>query len=133
VNVYIDSSVLLRIVFSEEHQLVLDERMQIISSILLFIECRRALDRARVLPSALRKMIGAPRERFFEAVERIKFIELDHNIVSIAAQPFAFAIKSLDAIHLATALWRRRRHQDLAFMTHDTTAAHRVGFSVFGA
>lgn len=84
----------------------------------------------------MRKMIGSPRDRFFQAVERIKFIEIDHNIVSIASQPFPFAMKSLDAIHLATALdWKRRKAEDLVFMTHDTqlaAAARYVGFQVLG-
>ncbi|HEV2719659.1 MAG TPA: type II toxin-antitoxin system VapC family toxin [Thermoanaerobaculia bacterium] len=137
-NVYIDSSVALRLVFNEDRQLTEWDRVETaVSSILLFIEGHRALDRVRLKPQTMRKMIGAPIDRFLTMVERIEFIELDRKIISMAAQPLPFVIKSLDAIHLATAReWRDREKKDLVFLTHDgglANAARRVGFSVLGS
>jgi len=47
------------------------------------------------------------------------------------------ALKTLDAIHLATAMsWRDRIGQGLPFATHDAqlaTAARSMGFEVLGA
>ena len=68
--------------------------------------------------------------------ERIEFIDVTDNLIAVASQPLPFAIRSLDAIHLATALdWKQRNHQDLTFATHDrrlASAAHQVGFDVLG-
>jgi predicted nucleic acid-binding protein len=137
VNAYVDSSVILGVVFGERNRLLAFERFEnTVASVVMFVECRRAIDRARLAPATARKTIGTPQSRFLQAVERIEFIELDHNIVAIAAQPFGFAIKSLDAVHLATAIdWRQRVNQDLLFATHDlrlAAAARRVGFPVVG-
>jgi len=136
VNAYVDSSVFLRILFGQKPQIVDFQRIETtVSSVLLFIEGRRVVDRVR-LETAARKTIGSPHERFLAAVERIQFVEFDSNIVSLAAQPLRYVLKTLDAIHLATALdWRRRHNKDLIFLTHDTqlaTAARHVGFSVLG-
>jgi hypothetical protein len=58
------------------------------------------------------------------------------SILRRAGDPYPVAIKSLDAIHLATALvWRDRRAPDLVFATHDRQlgrAAAPLGFEVFG-
>lgn len=71
------------------------------------------------------------------AAERIEFVRLTDEIILEAAQPLPFVIRSLDAIHLATAIhWRRRNNQDLHFATHDgglADAARRLGFSVLGS
>jgi predicted nucleic acid-binding protein len=137
VNAYVDSSVFLSIVFSQKPRFAEFERIETtVSSVLLFIEGRRAVDRARLVPSTTGKMIGSPRDRFWTAVERIEFLEFDGNIVSIASRPFPYVIKTLDAIHLATALeWQRRERKELVFLTHDgrlAAAARRAGFSVLG-
>ena len=69
--------------------------------------------------------------------ERIDFVRLTDEVILEAAQPLPFSVRSLDAIHLATAIdWRRRNQHDLVFATHDddlATAARRVGFRVLGA
>jgi hypothetical protein len=64
-------------------------------------------------------------------------IELTKSITRFASQPFPFAIKTLDAIHLSTAIgWRQTRDPQLVFATHDhqlAAAARHVGFPVLGA
>jgi len=64
-------------------------------------------------------------------------ISLDEPILRRAEDAFSAPLKTLDAIHLATALWWRHDHRaDLLFTTHDTTlarAARAAGFEVLGA
>ncbi len=53
------------------------------------------------------------RNLLIEALEWIEYVSISDEIIAIAAQPFPFVIKSLDAVHLATALdWRRREKKN---------------------
>ena len=58
------------------------------------------------------------------------------SILRRAGEPYPVALKTLDAVHLATALmWRDRRAPDLVFATHDRRlgrAAAALGFAVIG-
>ena len=58
------------------------------------------------------------------------------SILRRAGEPYPVALKTLDAVHLATALmWRDRRAPDLVFATHDRQlgrAALALGFDVLG-
>jgi len=65
-------------------------------------------------------------------------IEIREGILAGAEKPFAAPLKTLDAIHLATAIaWRHQNNlADLAFATHDdklARAARAAGFEVLGA
>jgi predicted nucleic acid-binding protein len=134
---YVDSSVLLRFVLLEEHPLrewpLITQR---ISSVLLHIECRRRVDRARLTTRNEHTMAGY-RNLLFEKLEGVDLFTVTNEIIAYASQAYPLAIRSLDAIHLATALdWQQRNKQDLAFATHDgglASAARAVGFRVLGA
>jgi predicted nucleic acid-binding protein len=61
---------------------------------------------------------------------------IDGVVLDRASEPFPTLLRTLDAIHLATAILLRPQYQDLVFATHDTelaTAARAVGFRVIGA
>jgi predicted nucleic acid-binding protein len=137
VNVYVDSSVVLRIVLGEARPLA-EWRLitRATSSVLLHVECRRRTDLLRLTQRNLQK-VSRSRSILFDALELIELVDLKDEIVAVASQAFPFAIRSLDAIHLATALdWQAHRNQDLFFATHDdqlAKAARRVGFDVLGA
>jgi len=77
------------------------------------------------------------RNLLFEKLERVELASVTDEIVAYASRAYPLAIRSLDAIHLTTALdWQERNKQDLAFATHDgglAAAARAVGFRVFGA
>lgn len=70
-------------------------------------------------------------------LEQIDLIAMDDEVLDRASGAFIAALKSLDAIHPATAMmWRDHKHLDLAFVTHDHTlarAARYAGFEVLGA
>lgn len=63
-------------------------------------------------------------------------LPITEEVLQRASGPFAAPIRTLDAIHLASAMiLRERRHPDLVFATHDrrlASAARAEGFSVAG-
>lgn len=133
---YLDTSVILRIVFGEEKPLTQWRFITHgVSSILVHVECRRAVDRMRFKPRYAR-FVASYRTDLIEALEQIELADISDNVIVYAAQPLPFAVRSLDAIHLATALdWKRRYKKDLYFATHDDNladAARHVGFEVLG-
>jgi predicted nucleic acid-binding protein len=81
--------------------------------------------------------IARSREAIELLTANIELIALTEQVLERAATAFAVPLKTLDAIHLATALlWREKNQTDLAFATHDTTlarAARAAGFEVLGA
>jgi len=137
VNAYIDSSVVLRIVFGEERPLAEWHLVRrAISSVLLHVECRRAVDRERITSRHF-EQVALYRDALMQTFETFEFIDVTDDVISLAAQAMPIVIRTLDAIHLATALdWQRRERKDFVFMTHDTQladAARRAGFDVLGA
>ncbi len=70
-------------------------------------------------------------------IQQIDLIAIDDEVLDRGSAAFAAPLKSLDAIHLATAIMVRDKElPDLAFATHDTTlarAARYAGFEVLGA
>src|SRR3989449_306639 len=75
--------------------------------------------------------------RALTRVERVlETIRLTRLVLGRAALPMATPVKTLDALHLASALlWRERRNPDLVFATHDpqqARAARTLGFDCVG-
>jgi uncharacterized protein len=98
--VYVDSSALLKLVLPEPERpalvRALAEWPDRVSSVLLSIECHRIVLRA-----------GSPRgfgERLQEALETVTLIRLDETVQRLAGHVGPRDLRSLDAIHLATAL-----------------------------
>jgi len=124
--IYLDSAAIVKLVHAEaESQALrtwLDERAEIgwISSVLAEIESSRAL--ARHVPQAV--------PRLHLVLDLIDLVELDAGIRILAQTVRPAAVRSLDAIHLATAL----RVQPLtSFVTYDkrlADAAQTVGLMV---
>jgi uncharacterized protein len=98
--IYLDSAAIVKLVHAEaESQALrtwLDERAEIgwISSVLAEIESSRAL--ARHVPQAV--------PRLHLVLDLIDLVELDAGIRILAQTVRPAAVRSLDAIHLATAL-----------------------------
>jgi predicted nucleic acid-binding protein len=98
--VYLDSSALVKLVVAEPESSALIERLagwpQRVSSALALTELPRALDRAG---------LGAVAQRRAEHVlGRIALVDIDRRVLGIAATLEPSALRTLDAIHLATAL-----------------------------
>ena len=135
-NVYIDSSVLLRIVLGESGTLPVWRKLRrAISSQLVRIECLRTIDRARIRLGLGDGDVAERRAAVLEVLEGFDMIPIDAAVQSRAAEPFPTVLGSLDAIHLASALLVRTQLPDIQFATHDLelgTAARAVGFKVLG-
>ncbi len=135
-NVYVDSSVLLRIVLHEPGALRQWRRItRPLASELIRLECRRTIDRARIRERLSDEAVAQRRAAVLEVLETFDIVPLDSLVLERAAEPFPTLLGSLDAMHLASALLARAQVHDLRFATHDgelATAARAVGFEVFG-
>lgn len=135
-NVYVDSSVLLRVILGEPDPLdIWSTITNPISSELVRLECLRTIDRARIRLGIDDRQIAHYRADVLEAIDAFSLVVLDSVVLERAAEPFPTALGSLDAIHLASALLARENLEGLAFATHDDelgTAARANGFVVHG-
>jgi predicted nucleic acid-binding protein len=136
VNVYVDSSVLLRIVLNERGALREWRRIdRPLASELIRLECRRTIDRARIRERLSDQAVAQQRAAVLALLDAFDILPLDTFVLERAAEPFPTLLSSLDAIHLATALLVRSQVADLRFATHDdelATAAQAMGFEVLG-
>ena len=135
-NVYVDSSVLLRVVLGEPDRLrIWPTITNAVSSELIRLECLRTIDRARIRLGLEDARIAKYRADVLEAVDAFTLVALDSSVLERASEPFPTALGSLDAIHLASALLVRDNFGELALATHDDElgiAAQATGFQVHG-
>jgi uncharacterized protein len=126
--VYLDASALVKLVVLEPESgalvTFLESRPDRLSSALLLTEIPRALRRAQ--------FAGAARRRAQRLLARLALVDVDRRILSTAAALEPPELRTLDAIHLATALAVR---EDLAgIVTYDrrlAAAAERLDLEVF--
>jgi len=125
--IYLDSAAVVKLVHAESESPALrdwlDERADTgwTSSVLVEIESSRAL--ARYAPEAV--------ARLHPVLDLIELVELDASIRILAQTVRPATVRSLDAIHLATAL--RIRSQLTSFVTYDkrlADAAQAAGLTV---
>ena len=135
-NVYVDSSVLLRVVLGEPGRLRVWPRITAaVASELITLECLRTIDRARIRLGLEDEDVADRRAAVLEAIEAFSLVPVGPQILERAAEPFPTTLGSLDAIHLASALLVRDGFDDLSLATHDqelAVAARAVGFRVHG-
>ena len=133
-NVYMDSSVLLRVVLGEPGRLRIWSRItRAVSSELIILECLRTIDRARIRLRLDDKDVSERRAAVLEAIEGFGLVPIGPQVLERAAEPFPTMLGSLDAIHLASALLVRDEFDDLSLATHDeelALAARAEGFRV---
>ncbi|HEY8182147.1 MAG TPA: type II toxin-antitoxin system VapC family toxin [Thermoanaerobaculia bacterium] len=134
---YIDSSVLLRIVLRASG--LLPEWTNIerfIGSAIVRVECFRALHRLRLTEPFSDEQFARHSEIAERTLLRLELISVTDAILERAAGPLSSPLKTLDAIHLATAsLWREREEASIFLATHDkqfALAARMMGFPVLG-
>jgi predicted nucleic acid-binding protein len=136
VKAYVDSSVLIRLIFGEPHPLVSWTQVETaVSSELVQVECLRTIDRASFDSRLPDDDLAFRRSSAFELLERISIVPIGSEVLDRAAGPFPTSIGTLDAIHLSSALLVRDHFEDLVFATHDRAlgiAARAMGFQVEG-
>jgi len=137
-NLYAESSAVLAWLLEQEHaELVADTFAQaelVIASDLTLIECDRVLIRAVVLDE-LQELDAVDRQARLNAVStHWTLLALDDETIERARRPFpAEPVRTLDAVHLASALTARKAVSDLAMLSLDgrvRRAANRLGFPV---
>ena len=135
-NVYLDASVILRIVFGEAEPLETWASIeQAVSSELIRVECLRGLERARQIDRLTDVTVASTRANLLGILATLRLIPLDADVLERAAGSFPTSLGTLDAIHLASALAVQSQLAPLVLATHDTElalAARSMGFSVEG-
>ena len=133
-TVYVDTSVLLRIVLGEPGRLRNWKAItRPIASDLVRLECLRTIDRARIRLGLDDREVALRREGVLEQLDAFELIPLDPAVLERAAEPFPTVVGTLDALHLASALLVRAELPDLRLATHDrglAVAARAMGFGV---
>ena len=121
---YLDSSAIVKLVLPEPETAALVARLcddpEVISSALARVEVLRALKRIKATPAVWRQ---ADR-----VLDRIALVRIDDAVVDSAAAMDPAELRSLDAVHLATALGIGERLAGL--VTYDSRlrdAADRAG------
>lgn len=108
-TIYADSSALVKLVYEEKESAALTswltrgtregETVHVVSSSLVFVEVMRA---------ARKRGVNAP-ERARTTLQTLSLVSLNRTILQQAATVSPMGLRSLDAIHLATALSIERR------------------------
>ena len=131
---YIDSSVVLRHILLG--QIALARALAFpnpMSSELLEIECRRVIHRCRLAGELDDRTLVAAEERLDAVLAGLDLVELAPAIKKRAMEAFPVNVRTLDALHLATALEYRARAvgQELLVFSHDrgmNLCARALGF-----
>lgn len=136
--VYLDTSVLLRVLLGQRPVLPTWGRWErAYSSELAGVEARRVIDRLRLDGALDDGGVAIAQERLAQLEAGIGRIGLTRVVLRRASLPMATAVKTLDALHLASALlFQERRAVPLTFATHDAQqalAARALGFACIGA
>lgn len=136
-NVYLDASVLMRVVLREPRRVDIWNRIAVgVSSELIRVECLRTVDRARIRLGLSDAKAARERADVLHAIDGLTLVPINGEVLARAEDPFPTTLGSLYAIHLATALLVRGQFEDLSIATHDAelaTAARSVGFQVHGS
>lgn len=136
--VYLDASVVLRLVLGESGALSGRDRFEgAVASALTEVECLRTLDRLAMQGLLTSDEVADRRMAVYQLLEEVDLLDVSPVILRRAGEPFSTPLGTLDAIHLATALhWREAAHAELTVATHDkalATAARASGIVVDGA
>jgi predicted nucleic acid-binding protein len=137
VTVYLDTSTVLRILLRQPKPLAVWARWnRAYASELLHVEACRVIDRLRLEGGLDDQGVADAREQLSRIEGAISMVALSRPVLQRAALPMATVVKTLDAIHLASAmLLRERRGVELSFATHDPQqgrAARALGFDCVG-
>ena len=134
---YLDSSVVLRVLLRQRGVLEgWGQWERAYSSELLSVETRRVLDRLRLTQELGDEEMAQAQEDLRKIESAIGIIPLRWPVLRQAMLPMATVVKTLDALHIASAmLLQERRGLSLKFATHDAqqaTGARALGLDCIG-
>jgi predicted nucleic acid-binding protein len=136
--VYAETSAVLAWLFGEPRGRVARQTLsaaeRVVSSTLTAIECTRAIERRLVAGTLSESDALIARQLFGESVRQWVVIEMTETIPARAARRFPREpLRSLDAIHLATAIAVRTEIPNVAILSFDErvrTNAVELGFAL---
>lgn len=139
--VYVDSSVVLRIILEQPSPLAEWDQIGLaVSSTLLAVECHRTLDRYWREDRLSDSGLATKRTETEVILRRFDSVLLDDAVLRGAAKPFPTLVRTLDALHLSSAIIDRTAQppdeRPITFATHDlqlARAARAMHFEVIGA
>ncbi len=131
-RIYVDSSVVLALLLREKRKQDLPfTKRTWVSSELTELECRRTLDRIRLHERLPDDELA---ERLVELdliLRAMNMVQLNTAILQRAKSPYPTTVRSLDAIHLATAELAKIP-EFATFDRQQATAATAIGLKTFG-
>lgn len=135
--VYLDTSVVLRVLLGQPNALAEWGSWETaFSSELMGVEARRISDRLRLQGALDDEGIAQAEERLTLVERTLGKLPLTRTVLQRASRPMPTVVRTLDAIHLASAaLYREHRHGELVFATHDrqqSVGARSLGFECIG-
>jgi predicted nucleic acid-binding protein len=118
---YIDSSVLLRVLLDEPDPLPEFDQIKIgAANILIKMECLRTIDRIKFENQISANEYLDFRQRFLKGFRKLNLIAMSPMVIEGACQSWGVPLKSLDSIHLSSALlWQKDLGKNIIFCTHD--------------
>jgi predicted nucleic acid-binding protein len=135
-KVYLDTSVVLRVLFHEPNPITIWGKWdRAYTSRLLRVEALRTVDRLRLSGDLSDLELADLATEIQTVYETLAIHPLNERILKRASETFPTVLGTLDAIHLATALALREFETLDLILTHDPqlgTAARSLGFSVMG-
>jgi predicted nucleic acid-binding protein len=130
---FFDSSVLLRAMFRESGAFADWKRiMKVYCSRLLEVEVQRVCDRRRLTGDLDDEGVALCKETLNSFLADAHVVMISEAILVAAQSPMNTVVRTLDAIHLATAVAVRRHEPSLVFLSHDdqqNLAARSLGLS----
>ena len=106
--IYLDASALVKLVIEEPEtsqlRTAVSGRADIVSSLISRVELARALQRVTAAGRVSSRQLQVLRERAEQAFARLGLLPIDDQVVRLAQSVEPTSLRSLDAIHLATAL-----------------------------
>ena len=137
-KVYLDSSVILRWLLDQAPVWPgFGKWSEACTSAITRVEIFRCLDRLRLGGHLRDDDVARTSVAFRLAEPTLNWIAVTPQILEHAANPQSTVVKTLDAIHLSSAVaWRTRFGSDMLFVTHDrqqSVAAQVIGFEVDGS
>lgn len=135
--IYLDTSVVLRVLLRQAGALASwDQWSEAYSSEILKVEARRVIDRLRLESFLDDEGVAGAHDDLAQIERAIGFIGLTEGVLKRAAGPMPTIVKTLDSIHLASALvFAERRKEAPVFATHDhqqSIAARALGLGCVG-
>ena len=133
-QVYLDPSVVIRHVLSQPGALEDIRCESAVASELLAVEVSRTVDNLRVVAHPTEVELTALRQRTNQILGLIELVPLHRLVLARARMAFPTPIKTLDALHLASALvWAEYVNGSVVLLTHNrqlATAARACGLAV---